>query len=123
MVAVVAGQTQAGKQASLSHTAGLATDARVVRGLLDQAGVVPARDFTELIELTHALSVAGAPRSAQRVAVVSTSGAACVLCADLLSEAGLSVATLGRRRAYRDSLRCFPTQTACATPSMSPWHL
>lgn len=94
MVAVVAGQTQAGKQASLSHTAGLATDARVVRGLLDQAGVVPARDFTELIELTHALSVAGAPRSAQRVAVVSTSGAACVLCADLLSEAGLSVATL-----------------------------
>lgn len=95
VLAVVAGQTQAGQQASLSHTAGLATDARVVRGLLDQAGVVPVRDFTELIELTHTLSVAGSTRRVNRVAVVSTSGAACVLSADLLSEAGLEVATLG----------------------------
>jgi len=94
VLAVVAGQTQAGKQASLSHTAGLATDERVVRGLLDQAGVVPVRDFTELIELTHTLSVAGTSRPAHRVAVVSTSGAACVLSADLLSDAGLEVATL-----------------------------
>ena len=94
VLALVAGQTQAGKQASLSHTAGLATDARVVRGLLDQAGVIPVRDFTELIDLTRALSVVGTPHRAKRVAVVSTSGAACVLSADLITEAGLEVATL-----------------------------
>ena len=94
VLAVVAGQTQAGQQASLSHTGGLATDARVVRGLLEQAGVIRVRDFTELIHLTRGLSVVGTPRTAKRVAVVSTSGAACVLSADLLSEAGLEVATL-----------------------------
>ena len=93
-MAVVAGQTQAGQQASSSHTAGLATDARVVRGLLEQAGVIRVRDFTELIHLTRAFSVVATPRTTKRVAVVSTSGAACVLSADLLSEAGLEVATL-----------------------------
>ena len=94
VLAVVAGQTPAGQQASLSHTAGLATDARVVRGLLDQAGAIWVRDFSEVISLTHALSVVATPRVAKRIAVVSTSGAACVLSADLLSEAGLEVATL-----------------------------
>ena len=94
VLAVVAGQTQAGQQASSSHTAGLATDARVVRDLLEQVGVIRVRDFTELIHLTRAFSVVGTPRTTKRVAVVSTSGAACVLSADLLSEAGLEVATL-----------------------------
>ena len=113
VLALIGGQSKAGATASLSHTAGLATDPEVVRGLMDQAGVIPVTDFTELIERAQALAIIGTIKPAARVAVVSTSGAACVVSSDLLSASGLEVATLssenekrlGELHPYDDGLR------------------
>jgi acyl-CoA synthetase (NDP forming) len=59
IVALVAGRTAAGAQASMSHTANLAADARITRSALLQAGVVLADEFTELAYLAHAFSCVG----------------------------------------------------------------
>lgn len=92
VVAALPGATIAGAQASRTHTGNLAVDKRVADGLLMQAGIVPAREFTDLLDLAHAFSVMDPPQTTRRVAVLSTSGAATVICADCIDEAGLTMA-------------------------------
>ena len=92
IVAVMAGQTKAGAKAGASHTARLAADARIVKGAFAQSGIVAAREFTDLIDTTRAFAMWRDPAPARNVAVLSTSGGACVLAADRISRAGLNVA-------------------------------
>ena len=92
IIATLPGSTNAGRRASLTHTGNLAVDGRIAEGLLLQAGIVPAREFPDLIELAHAFSVMASPHTTRRVAVVSTSGAAGVICADYVDRAGLELA-------------------------------
>ena len=92
VIAALPGATVAGAQASRTHTGNLAVDKAVARGLLAQAGIVPAREFTDLLDLAHAFTVMESLKSARRVAVISTSGAATVICADCIDEAGLTLA-------------------------------
>ena len=92
IVAVMAGQTEAGAKAGASHTARLAADARIIKGVFAQSGIIPATEFTDLIDLTRALTVWQGPAPAKNVAVLSTSGGACVLAADMIARVGMEVA-------------------------------
>ena len=80
-----AGRTQAGAQATASHTASLAGDYLVTRELATAAGAVIAEtldDFTDLVSmftLLHGRAVAG-----RRVGAVSNAGYECVAIADNL---------------------------------------
>ena len=80
-----AGRTPAGAQASASHTASIAGDYTVMRGLAEGAGVVVAdsiEDFEDLVLLFSALgrrTVTG-----WRLAAVSNAGFECVAIADNL---------------------------------------
>jgi acyl-CoA synthetase (NDP forming) len=80
-----AGRTPAGAQASASHTASIAGDYTVMRGLAEGAGVVVADsigDFEDLVLLFSALgrrTVTG-----WRLAAVSNAGFECVAIADNL---------------------------------------
>ncbi len=92
IVAVMAGQTEAGAKAGESHTARLAADARITKGAFAQSGIIPATEFTDLIDLTRAFAVWRGAAPAKNVAVLSTSGGACVLAADMIARAGMKVA-------------------------------
>jgi len=94
VVAALAGGSVSGAEASRSHTANLAVPGRVVPGLLAQAGIVPAREFVDLVDLAGAFSLMGSPRPAKRVATISTSGGAGVIAADYADELGIEMARL-----------------------------
>ena len=92
IIAIMAGQTEAGAKAGASHTARLAADAHIIKGAFAQSGIIPATEFTDLIDLSRALAIWQGPAPAKNVAVLSTSGGACVLAADMITRAGMEMA-------------------------------
>jgi acetyltransferase len=94
ILALRGGDTDAGARASLTHTGSLAGDARLARGAFAQAGILPAGDFSELIDLARALGLWRALGPAERVAVLTTSGGAGVVAVDHVVRTGLRMARL-----------------------------
>lgn len=94
VVAALAGGSGPGAEAGRSHTANLAVPGRVASGLLAQAGIVPAREFIDLVDLAGAYSLMGTPCPAGKLAAVGTSGGAGVIAADYADEFGIEMARL-----------------------------
>jgi acyl-CoA synthetase (NDP forming) len=90
VVALKAGATPAGQSAALSHTAALANEDRVVDAFLEQVGIYRARDVQDLISAAAIHLKSGWTPSGTGVAVVSNSGASCVLTADAIASGGSS---------------------------------
>ena len=88
------GTSPGGAQAAVSHTASLAGDAQVAEGLFRQLGVHRAHDFVELMDLTKALALWRGRTRGGRVAVVTFSGAAGIVCADHLARRGMTLSPL-----------------------------
>ena len=88
------GRSAAGAKAAMSHTASLAGDARLTLGLLQAAGVAIARDFHQLVDLGQALSLWPRTAPEAKVAVLTFSGGAGILCCDILEDSGLYPAEL-----------------------------
>ncbi|GEM31271.1 CoA-binding protein [Nocardia neocaledoniensis NBRC 108232] len=87
------GRTEAGARAVQSHTGSVAGDYTVYRALLTGAGAVPVDTITELLDAL-ALRDAGHRLSpAARIGIVSTSGGACSMIADLCDQYGFTVPT------------------------------
>jgi acyl-CoA synthetase (NDP forming) len=93
VVALKAGATPPGRRAAESHTGALATEDAVVDAFLERHGIWRARTTRELV---HAAELyLQRPRVAgRRLAVVSNSGASCVMAADAAHELGLPLAEL-----------------------------
>lgn len=94
LVVLKSGISQRGAKAALSHTASLAGDARLTLGLLAEAGVLLARDFHHLLDLTRTLAMASSLPPQARTAIISPSGGAGIVTCDLLEKHGLRVAEL-----------------------------
>ncbi len=92
IIAVIAGQTEAGAKAGASHTARLAADTRMVESIFAQSGIIPAFEYLDLMELSRAFVAWKGPVPAKKIAILSTSGGAGVLVADMIAQAGLEVA-------------------------------
>ncbi len=75
--------TEAARAASL-HTGAMATDDRVLDGILKQSGVIRAYDEVELMDYGKALAYQVPPRG-DRIAVVTTAGGVGVVTTDLLT--------------------------------------
>ena len=101
VVATLAGGSGPGAEASRSHTANLAVPGRVASGLLAQAGIVPAREFIDLVDLAGAYSLMGVPCPARKVAAIGTSGGAGVIAADYADELGVEMARLAPATRHR----------------------
>ncbi len=93
MVALMGGRSAVGKRAAASHTGALANEHRVVDAFFRRSGVWRARSTAELVASTELYLQDWQP-SGRRLAVVSNSGAACVLAADAAADYGLTMATL-----------------------------
>ncbi|OGP87724.1 MAG: hypothetical protein A2156_13705 [Deltaproteobacteria bacterium RBG_16_48_10] len=93
VVLLKGGATEAGKHAAVAHTAAMASEDRLVDGLLRQAGIVRIWDYTHLILMGKAFSMLLLPRG-NRVSFLAPSGAMLVCLADLCTRLGLEVPDL-----------------------------
>ena len=96
IVILKGGKSKKGAEAAMSHTASLAGNHRIARDVLAQAGVVEAEDFKQMIDLCRTLAMVP-PRAVDRpgrVAILTFSGGAGIVSADLIEGKPLLVADL-----------------------------
>jgi acetate---CoA ligase (ADP-forming) len=96
IIVLKSGRTPLGVAASLSHTASLAGDDRVVEAAFAQAGIIRVGDIGEFLSVTKAFDRLHERRAGKRVAIVCTTGAGGVLAADQLGLHGLELAQLSK---------------------------
>ncbi|OGP58112.1 MAG: hypothetical protein A2V67_05495 [Deltaproteobacteria bacterium RBG_13_61_14] len=95
LVVLKAGRSAYGALAARSHTAALAQDDRVLDAAFRQAGVIRVHDLFEMMDVARSLAVAAGTRTPRsRVAVLTFSGGAGVVCGDGLFDLGLELAEL-----------------------------
>jgi acetyltransferase len=102
LIILKAGRSEAGAKASISHTGSLAGADEVYQAVFSQNGVLRADSLDELFDLALLAQAPRRPRG-RRVQVVSISGAAGILMADVGSELGLEFSDLSP--ATKDELR------------------
>ncbi len=79
-------------QLALSHTAAMGSNDRVVDGAFDQAGIMRAETYRELLDWAKALS--GTPIKGPNVVAMITSGGMALMCEDACRDAGLNLIEL-----------------------------
>ena len=82
------GVSEDGAAAARSHTGSLAGSAAAFRALFERAGFVPVEDYEALVEYAKFFAAAGKPL-ARGVAVVSGSGGAGIIAADMAARHGV----------------------------------
>jgi acyl-CoA synthetase (NDP forming) len=105
IVVLKGGKTPLGAEASASHTASLAGNNELVRGVLRQAGVHQADDFFEMVDIARTLEkdffLQPPPEGKARIAILSYSGAAGIVTTDHLVANGLTLARLSPKTLKR----------------------
>jgi acyl-CoA synthetase (NDP forming) len=105
IVVLKGGKTPLGAEASASHTASLASNNELVRGVLRQAGVHQADDFFEMVDIARTLEkdfrLQQSPEGKARIAILSYSGAAGIVTTDHLVANGLTLARLSPKTLKR----------------------
>ncbi len=94
IVALKVGRSEAGVRAARSHTAAIAGDDAVVDAVLRADGIIRVGSLESLVAVAHALVLAPRPWG-QKIFIISGSGGACGLLADLASEAGVQLSQVG----------------------------
>ena len=92
IVAMMGGRSADGRRAASSHTGALANEQRVVDAFLTRAGIWRARTLSGMVD-TAALYLQDWRPRGRRLALVSNSGAICVLGADAAADNDLEIAT------------------------------
>ena len=91
IIALKAGRSPDGERAAASHTGAIASEDRVVDTFFERHGIWRAEGTENLVHATE-LYLRGWRPNGKRVAVISNSGATCVLAADALDRHGLTLA-------------------------------
>jgi acetyltransferase len=98
IVMLKGGKTPSGAKASFSHTASLAGNYELIRGILRQARVIEADDFFEMMDIARTLEkgfhIQQSPGGKPRIAVLTYSGASGIVTSDHMETHGLTLATL-----------------------------
>jgi acetyltransferase len=98
IVVLKGGKTPLGAEAAVSHTASLAGNYDLVRGVLKQGGVHQADDFFEMVDMARALEkgfdLQRPPDGKPRIAIFSYSGASGIVTTDHMEKYGLTLAHL-----------------------------
>jgi acetate---CoA ligase (ADP-forming) len=92
LVALKAGQSDAGREATASHTGKMASSERVYSALFRQAGVIEVTSLAELLEAGEVFSIPSGEGGGDQLAVMSASGGCRALIADAAQRRGLRIA-------------------------------
>lgn len=93
VVALVGGRSRSGSRAAASHTGALATERRVLDAFFERVGIWQVHSVKELVAASELYLQDWHP-AGSGLAVVSNSGAVCVLSADAAEDADLPLAEL-----------------------------
>ena len=96
IVILKGGKSKEGSRAAMSHTASMAGNSAIVRGAMNQAGVIQADDFKQMMDFSRTLSLypKKGMRRPGRIAIVTFSGGAGIVSTDFLGRHGLALAAL-----------------------------
>ena len=96
IVLLKGGKSKEGSRAAMSHTASMAGNSAIVRGAMNQAGVIQADDFKQLMDFSRTLSLypKKGMRRPGRIAIVTFSGGSGIVSTDFLDRHGLTLADL-----------------------------
>jgi acetyltransferase len=97
IVVLKGGKSQRGAEAAMSHTASMAGNYKVTRGVMAQSGIIEAKDFKQMVDLCRSLAACGSIRKENRdgrIAIISFSGGAGIVASDFIEEQNLKVADL-----------------------------
>jgi len=101
IVVLKGGKSPLAAKAAISHTASLAGNHDLVRGVLKQGGVHQADDFFEMVDMARSLErgfyLQGTPGGKPRIAVLSYSGASGIVTTDHMETSGLTLAHLSHQ--------------------------
>lgn len=111
IIMVKGGLTSQGQKASLSHTGTLSEDSKLIEAVMKQAGIIQARSFDELFQFARTFSMmydAGKilPKRGN-ISMVTGSGGAGTISADLTMQYGLNFPPLGNE-SYKSLKNIFP---------------
>jgi acyl-CoA synthetase (NDP forming) len=87
------GRSSVGKRAVQSHTGSIAGDDAVYSAAFEKFGVLRMKHLEELIDVSRAFGIQPLPKG-NRIGIVTASGGACSVIADLCAEKGLEVPDL-----------------------------
>ncbi|MGE5818729.1 MAG: acetate--CoA ligase family protein, partial [Deltaproteobacteria bacterium] len=110
LIIMKAGRSEAGAKASVSHTGSLAGADEVYQAVFAQNGVLRAESLDELFDLAVLSQASRRPRG-KRVQILTNSGAAGILLADVGSEWGLEFSDLSAatKQALKKVMPAFAT--------------
>ncbi|ORE91397.1 CoA-binding protein, partial [Stappia sp. 22II-S9-Z10] len=91
IIAVKSGRSDAGSRAAQSHTGAIATEDRIVDAFFAKNGIWRAKGMRDLVAAAE-LYLKGWRPAGRKLAVVSNSGATCVLATDAAEREGLAMA-------------------------------
>jgi acetyltransferase len=98
IVVLKGGKSPLGAEASASHTASLAGNYDLIRGVLRQAGIHQADDFFEMADIARTLEkdfhLQQPPQGKPRIAILSYSGASGIVTTDHMEKYDLTLARL-----------------------------
>ncbi len=94
VVVLKSGRSDSGARAAMSHTASLSGSSAVYSGAFRQAGIIQVYDMHELMDMVRGFSKTDSYRPGGRTAVMTFSGGAGIVTADLLEDRGLRLADL-----------------------------
>lgn len=109
------GRTDVGARAVQSHTGSIAGDYAVYEALLRRAGAVPVDTITELLDALAVSDSGGGLPAGARIGIVSTSGGACSMLADISTQVGFEVPVFGKELQGRIG-EVLPSYAAIANP-------
>jgi len=105
IVVLKGGKTPSGAKASFSHTASLAGNPDLIKGILRQARVIQADDFFEMMDIARTLEknfhLQCHPEGKAKMAILTYSGAAGIVTTDHMEKYGLILAHLAPRTKKR----------------------
>lgn len=100
VVVLKGGRTQLGKTAAASHTKSLSGRSEIFEAALKQSGIINADSLDELYDFSKALSFLPAPKG-RGVLIITSSGGAGILAADLLDKRQLRLPHITERAEKR----------------------
>jgi acetyl coenzyme A synthetase (ADP forming)-like protein len=100
------GRSDVGKRAVQSHTGSIAGDDAVYSAAFKKYGVLRIEKIEELIDVSRAFSIQPIPKG-KRIGIITASGGACSVVADLCSERGMEVPDLASADAIYDIIPPF----------------
>ena len=90
VVVLKAGRTQAGARAAASHTGALAGNTKVYEDILQQSGVIQARNLNDMLQFARGLPVLPTPKG-ENILIITGAGGSGVLLSDACVEHGLKL--------------------------------